>query len=110
MLNVIREKDPQSWGYGHNFTHQGPNGHHICLVLEVMSISVLPVDVYRALSSAMPQPLLKRVTKHVRGPLQHLRDSEYGHTGSTFLHGHWVSLPETFFDIKSNNIPMTGPT
>ena len=82
--------DPQSWGYRHichllgNFTHQGPNGNHICLVLEAMSLSVL--DLYHAFPSAMPSHLLKRVCKHVLLALQYLHE-QCGiiHTGKTFL-------------------------
>lgn len=96
MLKIIREKDPQSSGYRHvcqlldNFTHQGPNGNHICLVLEAMNLSVL--DVYRALPGAMPLPLLKRVCKHVLDALQYLHECGIIHTGNTFLHSYWVSL------------------
>ena len=96
ILKVTREKGPQSWGYHHvcqlldNFTHQGPNGNHICLVLEAMSLSVL--DVYRAIPGAMPIPLLKRVSKHVLRALQYLHECGIIHTGNTFLHSYWTSL------------------
>jgi serine/threonine-protein kinase SRPK3 len=97
MLKVIAEKDPQSLGYRHvcqlldNFTHQGPNGNHICLVLEAMSLSAL--DLYRStLPGPMPLPLLKRVCKHVLRALQYLHECGIIHTGNTFLHSCWVSL------------------
>lgn len=69
MLKIIREKNPQSLGYCHipqlldNFTHQGPNGSHICLILEAMNLSVF--DIYLAFSGPMPLQLLKRVSKHI---------------------------------------------
>ena len=100
MLKVIQEKDPQSLGYRHicqlldNFTHQGPNGNHICLVLEAMSFSVL--DVYDALPGAMPLPLLKRVCKHVLRALQYLHECGIIHTGNTLLRSCWISLFKGF--------------
>jgi len=63
VIKILQKSNPQSCGYCHvyqlldDFTHKGPNGTHICLVLEVMGLSIL--DVYRALPSAMP--LLERV-------------------------------------------------
>lgn len=86
VLKALQESNPQSCGYRHvcqlldSFTHQGPNGTHICLVLEALSLSVL--DVYRALPGAMPLPLLKRVCKHVLRALCYLHE-ECGiiHTG-----------------------------
>ena len=104
MLKLIREKDPQSWGYHHvcqlldSFTHQGPNGNHICLVLEAMSLSVL--DVYRAFPCAMPLPLLKRVCKHVLRALQYLHECGIIHTGNTFFHSCWVSIFKAFSKIS----------
>ena len=88
ILKVLQERDPRSSGYHHlcllldNFTLQGPNGNHICLVLEAMGLSVL--DVYHALPGAMPLPLLKRVCKHVLRALRYLHE-ECGiiHTGKT---------------------------
>ncbi|KAF8799940.1 kinase-like protein [Phlegmacium glaucopus] len=72
-----------------NFTHQGPNGNHICLVLEAMNLSVL--DVYRAFPGAMPLPLLKRVCKHIISALHYLHECGIIHT-----------------DIKGDNILMSG--
>ncbi|KJA15913.1 hypothetical protein HYPSUDRAFT_91667 [Hypholoma sublateritium FD-334 SS-4] len=97
VLKVLQETNPQSSGYRHvcqlldEFTHQGPNGNHVCLVLEAMSLSVL--DVYCALPDAMPLPLLKRVCKHV------LRALCYLHEECGIIHT----------DIKGDNILMTGP-
>jgi len=96
MLKVLQERDPQFCGSPHvcqlldNFTHQGPNGNHICLVLEPMGLSIL--DLYRALPGAMPLPLLKRVTKHV------LRALGYLHEECGIIHA----------DIKGDNLLMTG--
>jgi hypothetical protein len=58
-LKVIGGKYIQSWGaYVDNFTHQGQNGNHICLVFEAMGLSAL--NVYRALPGTILLPLLKR--------------------------------------------------
>ncbi|TDL23733.1 kinase-like protein [Rickenella mellea] len=96
ILKVIRDKNPQSFGYRHvcqlldDFTHEGPNGNHICLVLEAMNLSVL--DIYRSIPGAMAIPLLKRISKHVLLALQYL------HEECDIIHT----------DIKGDNILMTG--
>jgi serine/threonine-protein kinase SRPK3 len=90
MLKVIQERNPPSDGYRHvcqlldNFTHQGPNGTHICLVLEVMQVNVLNLNV--AFSKVMPLPLLARLSKHLLRALAYLHD-ECGiiHTGKIFF-------------------------
>jgi len=70
VLKVLRENDPQSYGYRHvcrlldDFTHLGPDGTCTCLVFEAIGLSVL--DLYHALPGAMPLPLLKRLCKHVQ--------------------------------------------
>jgi len=89
ILKVLQKTNPHSSGYGHichlleSFIHQGPNGNHICLVLEAMRLSAL--DLYGALPGAMPLGLLKRMCKHVLPALQYLHE-ECGiiHTGKMF--------------------------
>jgi serine/threonine-protein kinase SRPK3 len=90
MLKVIQERNPHSDGYRHvcqlvdNFTHQGPNGNHICLVLEVMQLDVHTLNV--AFSKVMPWPPLARLSKHLLRALAYLHD-ECGiiHTGKIFF-------------------------
>jgi serine/threonine-protein kinase SRPK3 len=99
-----------------SFIHQGPNGNHICLVLEAMGLSVL--DLYGVLPGAMPLELLKRVCKHVLYALQYLHE-ECGiiHTGKMFQFIRSCLFFFFFFffffstltpDIKGDNILMTN--
>ncbi|KAF9471817.1 kinase-like protein [Pholiota conissans] len=96
MLSVIRDTNPQSQGYRHiyqlidNFVHEGPNGNHVCLVLEAMHLSVL--DVYRAFPGAMPLLLLKRICKHILFALRYL------HEECGIIHT----------DLKGDNILLSG--
>ncbi|PPQ86170.1 hypothetical protein CVT24_002445 [Panaeolus cyanescens] len=77
-LQNLKTKNTNSIGYHHvcqlldSFTCKGPNGDHICLILEPMKFSVF--DIYFSLPGAMPLPLLKRISKHVLSALQYLHD------------------------------------
>lgn len=84
-LQILAATNIHSPGYRHishlldHFTHQGPNGTHICLVLEPLGLSCL--DVYRALP-IMPFSLIKRICKHVLLSLQYMHDEcSLVHTG-----------------------------
>lgn len=110
ILKVLQKSDPHSSGYGHicHLHDQGPNGNHICLVLEAMGLSVL--DLYGALPSAVPLELLKRVWKHVLCALQYLHE-ECGiiHTGKMFQFiRSRLFFSTLILDIKGDNILMTG--
>ncbi|KAL0954424.1 hypothetical protein HGRIS_003410 [Hohenbuehelia grisea] len=95
VLKTIGSKDPQAAGREHivqlldNFTHDGPNGSHTCLILEPMGVSTL--DFYRATRGPMPLDVVKRISKHILEALQYLHeDCEIIHT-----------------DLKGDNIMMT---
>jgi serine/threonine-protein kinase SRPK3 len=114
ILKVLQKNNSHSPGYGHichlhdSFIHQGPNGNHICLVLEAMGLSVL--DLYGALPGAMPLELLERVCKHVLYALQYLHE-ECGiiHTGKMFQFIRSCLFFSTLTpDIKGDNILMTS--
>jgi serine/threonine-protein kinase SRPK3 len=113
MLKVIQESNAQSDGYRHvcqlldNFTHQGPNGNHICLVLEIMKFNVL--SLYRAYSRTMPFPLLARLSKQLLRALAYLHD-ECGiiHAGRFSSAASKFSFSEASSDIKGDNILVAG--
>ncbi|KAJ7076498.1 kinase-like protein [Mycena belliarum] len=95
ILTTLRDGNPQSAGKHHvcqmldSFVHDGPNGRHICLVLELLGMSVL--DLYRSFSGSLPLILVQRVAKHLLRGLQYVHECGVIHT-----------------DIKGDNILMTG--
>ncbi|KAJ7484747.1 kinase-like protein [Mycena latifolia] len=95
IMTILRDGNPQSLGKNNvcqlldSFIHDGPNGRHICLVLEPLGMSVL--DVYRSFGGSLPLILVQRVAKHVLRGLQYVHECGVVHT-----------------DIKGDNILMTG--
>ncbi|KAI0806959.1 kinase-like domain-containing protein, partial [Fomes fomentarius] len=89
------ETKPHAPGYRHicqlldEFVEIGPNGTHICLVLEPLSVSVKDIAV--AYQGRLPHSLLQLVSKHVLLALQYLHRCGIVHT-----------------DLKSDNILMAG--
>ena len=114
ILRILRDGNPESLGYrlisqlDESFVHKGPNGDHICLVMEPLGLSLL--DIYRGFPNAMPLILVKRrIATHV---LQALR---YIHEQCGVIHTGWTShqisefpLFKVLLDIKGDNILMTG--
>ncbi|KAJ3496429.1 hypothetical protein NLJ89_g10488 [Agrocybe chaxingu] len=96
MLVSLRETNPRSLGYHHirhlldDFIHEGPNGTHVCLVLEPMSVNA--VEIYHGFKSPMPLFLVRRISAHV------LRALCYLHEECHLIHT----------DIKGDNILMSG--
>ncbi|KAJ7666240.1 kinase-like protein [Mycena polygramma] len=94
VMTMLRD-GPPSIGKDHvcelldSFVHQGPNGRHVCLVLEPLGISIL--DVYRSFGGSLPLILVQRVAKHILLGLQYTHACGVIHT-----------------DIKGDNILMTG--
>ena len=113
ILRTLRDGNPQSLGYrricqlDESFVHKGPNGDHICLVMEPLGLCLL--DIYRGFPGAMPLILVKRIATHVLQALRYIHE-ECGviHTGQT---SHQISefpLFKAVLDIKGDNILMTG--
>jgi serine/threonine-protein kinase SRPK3 len=88
IMTLLRD-GPRLLGKNHvcalldSFVHQGPNGRHICLVLELLGISIL--DVYRSFHGSLPLILVQRVAKHVLQGLQYMHECGVIHTGICFL-------------------------
>ncbi|KAI0785883.1 kinase-like protein [Abortiporus biennis] len=97
---ALRDQNPQAPGHGHicqlfdTFMVDGPNGRHICLIIEIMGPTVL--DIYccspRSGFKFLPLFLVKRISQHVLLALQ------YMHETCNIVHT----------DIKGNDIFMTG--
>ncbi|KAF8808463.1 kinase-like protein [Phlegmacium glaucopus] len=96
ILRTLRDRNPQSLGYrricqlDESFVHKGPNGDHICLVMEPLGLSLF--DIYCGFPDAMPLILVKRIATDV------LRALRYIHEECGVIHT----------DIKGDNILMTG--
>ncbi|KAJ6470067.1 kinase-like protein [Mycena vitilis] len=96
IMTILRDGDSRSPGKAHHtpklldsFIHHGPSGQHICLVLELLGISIL--DVYRSFGGSLPLLLVQRAAKHILFALQYIHECDVIHT-----------------DIKGDNILMTG--
>ncbi|KAK7691208.1 hypothetical protein QCA50_006311 [Cerrena zonata] len=96
IMMLLRDTDPQSIGWHHvcqlfdSFTHTGPNGEHICLILEPLRLGMGSVS--RAFNGPMPLPLVRRIAKQMLQALQYVHKCGVIHT-----------------DIKPDNIMMVGP-
>ncbi|KAF5321252.1 hypothetical protein D9619_001150 [Psilocybe cf. subviscida] len=79
-LTTLEVTNPRAPGFGHvcqlldSFTHEGPNGNHICLIIEAISFSLS--DVFRSSGGKvpLPLPLIKRVCSHTLLALQYLHE------------------------------------
>ncbi|KAJ7666227.1 kinase-like protein [Mycena polygramma] len=95
IMIILRDGTSRSPGKNHipklldSFIHHGPNGRHVCLVLELLGISIL--DVYRSFGGSLPLLLVQRAAKHILRALQYIHECDVIHT-----------------DIKGDNILMTG--
>ncbi|KAJ7686680.1 hypothetical protein B0H17DRAFT_857848, partial [Mycena rosella] len=78
ILSILRDGNPQASGKEHvsqllnSFVHDGPQGKHICLALELLGISIL--DVYQSFDGSLPLILVQRVAKHVLQALQYIHE------------------------------------
>ena len=113
ILRILRDGNPESLGYRlisqlkESFVHKGPNGDHICLVMEPLGLSLL--DIYRGFLDAMPLILVKRIATHVLQALRYIQE-ECGviHTGWTFHQISEFPLFKVLLDIQGDNILISG--
>lgn len=89
-LQALSSSDKNSLGHRHichlvnNFTHSGPNGDHLCIVLESMGVNLS--EAYTSFNRALPLALIKRVCVHILSALQYMHDAcGIIHTGKLVL-------------------------
>lgn len=88
-MKLLRDADPQSVGWSYicqlfdSFTHNGPNGEHICLILEPLRLGTGSIS--RAFNGPMPLPLVKRIAKQILQALQYVHECGVIHTGKSCL-------------------------
>ncbi|KAJ7686685.1 kinase-like domain-containing protein [Mycena rosella] len=89
IMTILRDSSPESLGKVHtcqlldSFVHDGPHGSHICLILELMGMSI--ADVYLSFRASLPLILVQRVAKHVLLGLQYVHAAGVIHTGDNIL-------------------------
>ena len=88
IMKLLQETNPQSSGWNHvsqlsdSFTHIGPNGEHMCLVMEPLRLGM--GSIYRAFDGPMPLPLVKRIAKQTLQALKYVHECGIIHTGMLF--------------------------
>jgi serine/threonine-protein kinase SRPK3 len=79
FLTRIREQNPDHPGYAHvvhlldHFYHEGPNGKHLCMVMELLSESLGSFATYFE-DGRMPHPVIRRAIRQTVLALQYLHD------------------------------------
>ena len=103
ILRILRDKNPSARGWKHichlldDFKFEGPNGRHVCLVLESLGVSALDLhDGFGIAQSFMPLNLLKRITKHALEALEYIHSCGVVHTGK--------SLPQLCFSMLKRTL------
>ncbi|KIY65401.1 kinase-like protein [Cylindrobasidium torrendii FP15055 ss-10] len=95
IMSTLRDSDLEAAGRRHvcllldSFVHSGPNGDHVCLVLEPLGLSAL--DIYRSFGKSLPLIVVQRIARHILLGLQYMHECGIVHT-----------------DIKGDNIMLTG--
>ena len=89
ILKLLRDHNPSSPGYPFichlmdDFVQHGPNGDHVCLLLQPMGVSAL--DIYDGFERQMPMPITERIAKHVLLTLSYVHECGIVHTGKSGL-------------------------
>jgi serine/threonine-protein kinase SRPK3 len=93
ILKYISQNDPSHPGYKHvvhlldSFVHEGPNGKHLCLVLELMGQSVFNLQQYFP-NKQLPVHIGRQIAEQILHALDWLHGScGIIHTGIK----HWLS-------------------
>jgi serine/threonine-protein kinase SRPK3 len=90
----VGNADPNHLGHGHivalldNFVHKGPNGEHLCLVMELLGESLASVR-GRLEGSRFPISMVRIIARQTLLGLQYLHEScGVIHTGISLRTGH----------------------
>ena len=89
ILYHLRSGDTNHLGYQHisiledSFTHQGPNGSHVCLIFKVMGESLSTFRDWFD-ERMIPTPLVQRFTTQLLQALDYAHERGVIHTGSPF--------------------------
>lgn len=103
ILKHISRINPSHPGYSHtvhllnSFVHNGPNGDHLCLVLELMGQSVAQLQQYFP-NKRLPQHLGRQIARQVL----HVLDWLHGSCG--VIHTGMLTKQQTFIKLTSNTI------
>jgi serine/threonine-protein kinase SRPK3 len=87
MRTLSRNIDSSHPGHKHivrlldDFSHDGPNGTHACLVYELLGLSVSTVTERRFADDRLPGALAKRVCKETLLAVDFLHQQNIGHGG-----------------------------
>lgn len=96
LLNAVKKSDPDAQAQVisllDHFEHFGPNGRHVCLVFDVLGVSLLKL-IKRFNYKGAPLPLVRRVAKHL------LEGLHYLHTEANIIHT----------DLKPENVLFEIP-
>ena len=86
VLHRLRDWNPKHKGYRHiptlfdSFEHTGPNGHHLCLVLEPMGESLRTFGTLFA-KDQIPSSIMQRFGQQLLLALDYAHQSGVIHTG-----------------------------
>lgn len=87
VLERLRDSDPKHDGYRHipklvdSFNHLGPNGHHLCLVLEPMGENLSTFGTLFA-KNQVPNSIMQRFGQQLLLALDYAHRSGVIHTGT----------------------------
>lgn len=103
-MKRLRDSNPKHLGYQHisklfgSFIHIGPNGRHICLVLEPMAESLASFGALFP-KSQIPSNIVRRFTRQLLLALDYAHESGIIHTGKHLISS---SMKELIFGKISN--------
>ncbi|KAK6083887.1 serine/threonine protein kinase [Seiridium cupressi] len=100
ILRHLRDADKTHVGYKYichlvdDFEHRGPNGTHVCLVLELMGETLKTFGTLFK-KTMVPNPLMRRFTFYLLAGLDYAHDSNVVHTDNIFVKVRDKSLIES---------------
>lgn len=86
ILRHLRDADKDDLGYNYichlvdDFEHRGPNGNHVCLILELMGETLRTFGTLLP-KTMIPNSLMRRFTFYLIAALEYAHDNNVIHTG-----------------------------